>query len=271
VSNEFSFDGQVGYDTQFEFLYDVLCAAPKDVGVIVTEHPSARPVLKRRGPHANMDYLRNTFPNMIFLEEFRIYSTSSQFLVPRVDGVWSVSSSVGYQALLFRKALGSPPTAHLSQIADSTTFKEFFDQLGDCSSHNSDAFLAWQLERYLVPAALLNDGRWLYDYLRRRLDAAKFTSDPVDAFVPIADADRLKDAWITQAPRPEAPPSIWPTGDAELFEVMRHRDALLKVISWRAMAPLRNIGVGLMMMRQVMEECLESSVSLLKAVYEYLT
>src|SRR6185503_19406176 len=43
VSNEFSFDGLVGYRTQFEYLYDILAAAPKDVAVIVTEHPNGDP------------------------------------------------------------------------------------------------------------------------------------------------------------------------------------------------------------------------------------
>jgi hypothetical protein len=101
ISNEFSFDGPVSYRTQFEYLYDVLVAAPKDIAVIVTEHPSGEPVLRRSGPNSNIDVLRRTFPNMIFLDEFRRYQSSSQFLVPRVDGVWSVSSSIGYQALLF--------------------------------------------------------------------------------------------------------------------------------------------------------------------------
>src|SRR5262249_49573313 len=50
TSNAFSFDGLVKYRTQFEYLYDVLAAAPKDVGVIVTEHPYGEPVLKRSGP-----------------------------------------------------------------------------------------------------------------------------------------------------------------------------------------------------------------------------
>src|SRR5262249_33868801 len=105
-----NFDGLVSYRTQFEYLYDVLAAAPKDVGVIVTEHPSDEPVLRRSGPNSILDALRRTFPNIIFLDEFRRYQSSSQFLVPRVDGVWSVSSSVGYQTLLFNCVLGSPPS-----------------------------------------------------------------------------------------------------------------------------------------------------------------
>jgi hypothetical protein len=258
ISNEFSFDGLVKYRTQFEYLYDVLAAAPKHVGVIITEHPSGEPVLRRSGPSSNMDVLRGTFPNMIFLDEFRRYQSSSQFLVPRVDRVWSVSSSVGYQALLFNRLLGSPPSTELSKIADATTFEDFFDRLGHCNPTNSDRLIAWLLERYLVPGTLLADGHWLRDYLQRRLDAARSATDPIDAFVPTADADRLMEAW-TVTPRPlmmaprqwEDDPSI-AEALATLHAIQRERDALLASTSWRITSPLRRFtqAVGLAGLRR---------------------
>jgi hypothetical protein len=278
MSNEFPFDGLASYRSQFEFLHDVLAHSPRDVGVIVAEHPAATPVLKRRGREANMDYLCNAFPNMIFLDEFRSYCTSSQFLVPRVDGVWSVSSSVGYQALLFGRVLGTPPTTHLSSVADATTFEGFFDQLGSRTSRNVDAFLAWQLERYLVPASFFNDGRWLRRYLQRRLDAANSATDPIDAFVPIADADRLMEAWVTKAPKPELRSYAWPVDDAELFEACRHRDALvreldalLKSTSWRLTAPLRAVVDGVTAMRQRIADRLAASGSAFKVMANIFT
>lgn len=264
--NDFSFEAQADYRSQFEYLYDVLSAAPRDVGVIVTEHPGATHVLKRHGPLANVDYLRKTFPNMIFLDEFRSYATSSQFLVPRVDGVWSVSSSIGYQALLFGRALGSPPATQLSSVANSTTFKDFFGRLGNGNSIDADAFLAWQLERYLVPTTLFNDGRWLHDYLRRRLDAARSAVDPIDAFVPTADADRLAEAWIAQAPIPEAKRIVQSVDEADLFRAACELDPLLQSTSWRMTAPLRTIVGGLRMMRKAIKEWPETTASAMKAI-----
>src|SRR5262245_17146701 len=247
------FDGLIIYRIQFEYLDVVFAAAPKDVGVIVTEHPSDEPVLRRSGPNPILDALRRTFPNMIFLDEFRRYQSSSQFLVPRVDGVWSVSSSVGYQALLFNHLLGSPPSTELSKIADATTFEDFFDRLGHCNPTNSDRLLAWLLERYLVPGTLLADGYWFRDYLQRRLDAARSARDPIDAFVPTADTDRLMEAW-TATPRPlmmaprqwEDDPSI-AEALATLHAIQRERDALLASTSWRITSPLRRFtqAVGL--------------------------
>jgi hypothetical protein len=110
------------------------------------------------------------------------------------------------------------------------------------------------LERYLAPAPLLSDGRWLHDYFQRRLDAARSALDPIDAFVPTADADRLMDAWIVKTPARVTMTSFQWEDDsavaelhATLHHLRRERDALLKSTSWRITAPLRLVmqGMGL--------------------------
>lgn len=208
ISNHYSFDQQAEYRSQFELLLDVLSATPRDVGVIATEYLEYEEVLKTRGFGENLNYLRHTFPNLIFREDFRAWFTPSQFLVPRVDGVWTISSNVGYQAMLFNRILGTPATTHMAGIADATEFQDFIGRLG--RPVNADAFLAWQLEHYLVPEQLFSDGHWLHNYFERRLDAAQRVDDSIDAFVPIADMDRLVESWIAQAPQPRAMPFTAP-------------------------------------------------------------
>jgi hypothetical protein len=234
VSNWYGFDAQAGYRTQFEFLFDVLSAAPHDVAVIVTEHMNNGPVLTNSGLGHNLDYLRTTFPNFIFLEESRSFSTSSQFLVRRVDGVWSVSSGVGFQALLFRRMLGTPSSSYLAGVAHAADFASFFANLGRAVPEGREGFVAWLLERYLVPSSLLSDGRWLLNYFLRRMDAARRARDPADAFVPIADADVLMNAWVARAPQPVALP--FRTHDA--VGALRAKLSELR----RSTAPLRALG-----------------------------
>jgi hypothetical protein len=186
----------------------------------------------------------------LFLEAFNSYRSPSQFLVPRVDGVWSVSSNVAYQAMLFGRLLGTPPSTHLAEISHTTKFAEFFETLGRVPPQSRDAFLAWQLERYVVPQALWSEGAWLDDYLRRRIEAARTANDLVEAFVPIARPARLEEAWIRQAPRPVAEP-YEPPQDGLLREIdalkksedslRREIEALRRSRSWRVTAPLRAI------------------------------
>ena len=248
VSNEIFFDAQASYRTQFEFLYDVMIATPADVGVMVTEHPNAEPVLRRTGPCSNLRELSQSFPNMIFLEECRLSHTPSQFLVPRVDGVWSVSSSIAHQALLFGGVVGTPPGTEISYFADATTFPAFFDRLGHREPNKAEALLAWLLERYLVPAMLFTDGRWLHDYLERRFDAARSAVNPIDGFVATADPDRLMRAWMAEAPEhPAAVCQQWEEDSllaelaADRAVLLAERNALLNSTSWRMTAPLRSL------------------------------
>jgi hypothetical protein len=143
--------------------------------------------------------------------------------------VWTASSNVGYQALLYGRTLGTPATTHLAGVANATVYDDFLNRLDRPPPGNNDGFVNWQLEHYLVPDRLLSDGRWLYDYLERRLNAARCSDDAINAFVPIADIDRLREAWITEAPKPLAIPFA--------SEV----NALLESTSWRITAPLRAI------------------------------
>lgn len=238
VSNWYGFDEQAAYRTQFEFLFDVLSAAPRDVGMIVTEHIGAGVVLKDWGSDRNFDYLRATFPNMIFVPQSRSFNTSSQFFVPRVDGVWTVSSGLGFQALLFARMLGSPASSYIASVAHATDAASFFANVGRAAPESRDGFMAWLLERYLVPESLANDGRWLLDYFLRRLAAARAAHDPIDAFVPVADAETLMDAWVARAPQPVLVPFYshdWVEGvRAELNELYRSK-------SIRLTAPFRAV------------------------------
>lgn len=249
VSNYYSFDEQTSYRTQFEYLLDVLSACPPDVGVIATEYLEWGHVLRSCGSGQNISYLQRNFPQLIFLEEFRSYCSPSQFLVPRVDGVWSVSSNVAYQALLHNRVLGSPATSHFGHLAHATTLNSFFDSFGQSSDCN-DALMAWLLEHYFVPEALLSDGRWLRDYFARRIASIGSSTDPIDEFVPIADAEQLIDCWIVKAPKPTAVRFTQPLDEA-LAEARLARadaraarqmlDAVSQSTSWRMTAPLRTL------------------------------
>jgi hypothetical protein len=234
VSDWYGFDEQVGYRSQFEFLLDVLSAAPPDVRVIVTEYTQWGRVITNAGPMRNLEYLCQAFPNMLSVEQFRSYCWASQFLLPRVDGVWSVSSNVGSQAFLFGHALGTPSSTHLAGIAHSTNFADFFARLGREAPQSRDAFLAWLFARYLVPESLWDDGAWLDDYLTRRLAATRTGDDPIASFVPIADIDRLRRAWIEEAPDPIAEPLGSPVD-----EIAAELAAMRLSTSWRLTAPLR--------------------------------
>ncbi len=196
VSNWHSFDEYCNYKTQFEYLFDVLSAAPKDIGVIATEYVQWGNVFDASESGTNLEFLRRNFPNLIVPPTARKYASPSQYLAQHVDGVWSVSSNIGYQALLFGKRLGSPLRSFYRNVAHNHTPAEFFANLRHTASAEDQLpFLAWHLDRYLVPEALLDNGNWLLQYLDARRMAILGASNPLDAFVPIGDPEEIRRAW----------------------------------------------------------------------------
>jgi hypothetical protein len=250
-SNYYAFDEQCGYRTQFEFLVDVLATAPADVGVIATEHLPWGPALKRGNFDDNLDYLCERFPNFIFTEKFRSYYYPSQFIVPLVDGVFSVSSSVGLQALLFNRVLGTLASTHLAGVAHATTIGGFFERLEAPAEPRND-FLAWQLGHYLIPEHLFSNGASLSKYLLRRREAARTEGDPIRAFIPTADMAQLEEAWIACAPQPVA---VYSPSATDMVEFMRvSLESMRNSTSWRMTAPLRAAGNALQASRRLVAD-----------------
>ena len=80
----------------------VLDRIDKDIGVVITQHSDWNDPL--RGD-SMIDYIANTYPNAIISDKLRETRFCSQYLMDLVDGVISVSSTVGLQALIFQKPL----------------------------------------------------------------------------------------------------------------------------------------------------------------------
>lgn len=226
VSNYYSFDDQCNYRTQFEYLFDVVSAAPKGVGLIATEYVHWGAVFDPSHSGSNLDFLRKTFPNVVIAECARKYTSSSQYLCPHVDGVWSVSSNVGYQALLLGKRLGSPAQTHYHGLAHDHTPKDFFSSLtADAPTEDRLPFLAWYLENYLVPGKLLGDPRWLYEYLSQRRTAILAAKNPLDGFIPLGSPGAIRDAWdISRATEAAA---RWTNRESKLLQRLAKANSLL--------------------------------------------
>lgn len=120
ISSYFGFYENCKYKDQFDFLIDILSKAPDNVGVIATQYIGSL-VSEKTLNNRNLGYIRNLHPNFLYSTEFEKLDNISQYIVPWVDTVVTVSSTLGFQALLHGKKLNSPSTSHLSYIASSLT------------------------------------------------------------------------------------------------------------------------------------------------------
>ena len=101
ASNYWIFDFETEYKSQFEYLEDVLIKTLKfkNIGVIVTQHSSNVFLNNEK----TVKYLKEKYSNFILLETTKHYFEVSPLIVPYVDAVITISTSVGFHALLWGK------------------------------------------------------------------------------------------------------------------------------------------------------------------------
>lgn len=208
VSHYHSFDEHTHHQTQYEYLYDFLSQSPREVGIIVSEYIQWGHILEELGASSNLRYLQSEFPNLIFLPFSRKFNTPSQYLISAVDGIWTIVSNLGYQGLLLEKRLGTSPSSYLRNVAHNHSPDHFFENLNK-KPDDRLSFLAWYLDKYLVPSKILKDSERLYDYFERRLTAVRSAATPEAGFVTIAPNEILRDAWII--PQSSDEPDTWTT------------------------------------------------------------
>ena len=189
-NGHFVFDSMCEYQHQFDFLFDCMSRIPSDIGVVVTEHknPVAEPVLNE----GVISYMKTNFPNFIYSENLDSYTNSSLMVLELVDGVVSVSSTLGLQAMFLGKALFSvwesqlTPYSNVSKLEDIGDYFERENELYE----DRDALIYYLLTRYYIPHKhYMLDGEWLKVFLSRMMVKREEGVGGLDLYDPI-DSDR---------------------------------------------------------------------------------
>ena len=164
-NNFYLFDLESDYKTQFEYLEDVLIKTSvlENVGILVTQHPSSNFLNIE-----NVKYFRENYKNFIFLEDSINYVGVSQLLIPFVDVVVTVSSSVGYHALIWGKKLVTLGKNYLKTFSDwdnlsniGQVFKKPYNK------EKNYKLLYWLILNYAIPEDYIKNKEWLSNFFKR--------------------------------------------------------------------------------------------------------
>jgi hypothetical protein len=165
VTDSPSFAGVVRFPSQFALLEHVLACMPRDIGLLITEHPVFPQITA-----AQHDYLTETYSNYIYYPRLQRMWSLSAVVLPAVDAVIGVSSTVLLQAHaigLRTFSIGHGPFAALNGSAD---LDSFFSELAlDKPYETPRRVLLDIVARYSVPRALYQS-TWLGLYLQSMLD-----------------------------------------------------------------------------------------------------
>lgn len=169
---------------------------PSDIGVYVTEHPFS-PVITDR----NINWLRRRFKNFIYNPEHKDIRWASQFIVPHVDGVITVSSSLGYQAVFHGKYLCVIGESHLSVLADTNQIDKITPSSLD-HPRCKDEYLYFILTRYhpLFSRYVLKSD-WLPNLIRKTVQNKKNNLINESFFEPFDSSENIRNHYLNDLRR----------------------------------------------------------------------
>ncbi|RCK73674.1 MAG: hypothetical protein ANABAC_2747 [Anaerolineae bacterium] len=185
ASNNYWFDGNCKFKSQFHMIEWILRSTPQHIGVIFVPHPDF-PVFTQD----TLNYLRFRYPHFIYYDEFEQYGSVSQYFLSSVEAVASVSSMVGLQALIWNKKIIALGDSHLNIVADSTSL-ESIEALLHQPTPNKDHILLWLLSHYYIPLSYVQDPIWFGDFLENALYSFRNKKDLQDFYKPIDDIPNL--------------------------------------------------------------------------------
>lgn len=193
VSNYFMFDENVESDvrlpSQRAFLEYVLERVDPDVGVLTTLHGADADWLT---PETAAE-IRARFPNFVFDPQLQRVPWASQHCLPHVDGVITVSSSVGLQAMLWDLPVGVLGRSHVAAVRDASSVEGLVALCRAGARPNKRGALHYLLTHYYpLLERYHHDSRWFHAFLSR----ARAAEDPTsfDVMAPIADEGEVFDA-----------------------------------------------------------------------------
>lgn len=136
IDGYFAYDACCDFDSQYAMVDYVLKKSDPRVGVIVTEHG-----YKAQLKLEEIEQLRKEYQNFIYLENKERIPYVSQFLLPYIDGVIGVSSSVIYQAALWGKPIYVAGKSQINFLQTSNNIDEFFHSALEQEYFNQDKVL----------------------------------------------------------------------------------------------------------------------------------
>lgn len=156
IDHYFMVDYLLQRRSQFDIVLDLLQKTPSNIAVLVTNYWSGNlrsAVLSEE----NVRYLRNKFNNFFYFEKFNTIQSVSQLLLPLVDGVYTISSSVGYQAAYWGKPVFSVGTSHITKYNTAANIEEFLYQVAKNISFYQDDLVKRDILGSHFPAEWIKD------------------------------------------------------------------------------------------------------------------
>jgi len=213
VSGYFSFDSNCNFINQFDYLKFVLDQISPKIRVVVTEHSSWSSIFTTE----NLAYFRRKYPNFFYHERFSHYKFCSQLLMPYIDSVLTVSSSVGLLGLFFERPIFTLGESHMSNFSSGRKVNLIYEVLKNKKYRDYNAVIFNMLFKWnLFMREDCHSSGWLYNYFSQYIKNIRLGLD--DPFPVINSKDKIQSRLMKKADLYKGPSYIGPNKSRKLVE-----------------------------------------------------
>lgn len=163
-----------GEKKQYDILLELLKSIPKNYALIVTNYKT-KDLSSNVITDLNYSYLKEKFPNLYFTEKVNNLPSCSQFIAPFVDGIITISSSLGYQAAFWKKPLLTIGKSQISLYSTADNVDTFISQLASSQNFDRDRIIISHIKHRHVPLRFLSTEKFSY-WLEEYIKAGKFSA-----------------------------------------------------------------------------------------------
>jgi hypothetical protein len=182
------FDGHTAVPNALQYALAVLEEVPRDVGVFITDHPG-RPGLSASAK----SYIAWKYPNALFVPDSFGDAAPSQYFLPSVDFVYSMSTTVGALTTFWGNRLIGLSPLYLDSIVHGATL-EAAAAAQPASERERAGFLRFLVNRILATADQIADPVWMGAMARNAVTAHR-DGRPTLIYPPLASEARTFADW----------------------------------------------------------------------------
>lgn len=163
VDGYFMVDSQIKGRKQINLIYEILESLPGNIALIVTDYRSKDINSNVVNKH-NESILKEKYHNFIYDEEINNTFCVSQQLLPLVDGVITISSSVGLQAAFWELPLFVYGNNYVSKFKTAGSIAELLQQLRHKINQDVRVYKSIIYQNISIPGKSCSNEQWVNDF-----------------------------------------------------------------------------------------------------------
>lgn len=181
IDGYFMVDSQTGGMSQLELILQYLEIIPEEIALLVTDYKS-KDISSNVLNEQNLKLIRSEHKNFIYSDEINAEFCVSQQILPFIDGVITISSSVGLQAAFWELPIYCIGNNYVSKFNSVKNINELISKLGKVINQDSKIARSINYQNIPLPGKYIENDLWANNFLKY-LDSSKTIDSDAEQWI----------------------------------------------------------------------------------------